>query len=462
MTPAHAEAMGQILKETFTRFRTCFLTKTRDASERAWTVLRGYLEMDSGRTYRGIEQTVEDSSRDGQKTQHFMSDSPWSSQAVFEQIHLDIKDRSWLAGGSLHFDESGDECSGGHKAGAARQYLGRFGKVDMGQVGVLSTYSKDGYWLLLGVELYLPENWFKEARLLKEWKRLHIPPERVFQTKVQIAQDLFDQAIQADLSFEWTTADSFYGRSFEFRRHVDERGKKYLVSIPQDELAWQEHPWECATSVGCPVKDLVSKATFESLKVRDSERGDLTYEHAFVPIWTVNSQAPVAERIARQELLLIRKEPDGSHSFALSNASLQNTSKQLLAEQRAEHYFVERTIQDSKSELGWDELQALKYRAYLHTLALCAIALMYMADVKHQQRENFVPQEKLMEEAGVNRLPDLSLANVKELIRAVMPLPILTKEQATKKVITTLFLRTKDTASKIRKAQNVKSPKNLI
>jgi len=62
----------------------------------------------------------------------------------------------------------------------------------------------------------------------------------------------------------------------------------------------------------------------------------------------------------------------------------------------------------------------------------------------------------------VNRLPDLSLANVKELIRAVMPLPILTKEQATKKVITTLFLRTKDTASKIRKAQNVKSPKNLI
>lgn len=382
-----------------------------------------------------------------------MSDSPWSSQSVFEQIHRDIKDRPWLAGGSLHFDESGDECSGGHKAGAARQYLGRQGKVDMGQVGVLSTYSKDGYWLLLGAELYLPENWCKEPRLLQEWKRLHIPPERVFQTKVKIAQDLFDQAVQADLPFEWTTADSWYGRSFEFRHYVDERGKKYLVSIPQDESVWLEHPWECATGIGCRVKDLSGKATFESLKVRDSQRGDLTYEHAFIPVWTVNSQAPAAERIARQELLLIRKEPDGSHSFALSNASLQSTPKQVLAEQRAEHYFVERTIQDSKSELGWDELQALKYRAYLHTLAICAVALIYIADVKHQQRKSFVSQEQLMTEVGVNRLPDLSLANVKELIQAVMPLPSLTKEQATQKVITTLYLRTKDTASKIRKAQ---------
>lgn len=462
MTPAHAEAMGQILEQTFARFRTCFLTKTRDASNRAWTVLRGCLEMDSGRTYRGIEQTVEGSDRDGQNIQHFMSDSPWSSCAVFEQIHRDIKERSWLAGGSLHFDESADECSGAHKAGAARQYLGRFGKVDMGQVGVLSTYSKDGYWLLLGAELYLPENWFKQARLLKQWKRLHIPPERVFQTKVQLAQRLFDQAIQAELPFEWTTADSFYGRSFEFRQHIDERGKKYLLSIPQDELVWQQHPWECATSVGCLVKDLVGNATFESLKVRDSQRGDLTYEHAFVPVWTVNSQAPVAKRIARRELLLIRKEPDGSHSFALSNTTLHDTSKQLLGEQRAEHYFVERTIQDSKSELGWDELQAVKYRAYLHSLAICAIALMYTTDIKYQQRAYFVPQEQVMAQAGVNRLPDLSLANVKELIRAVMPLPTLTKEQATKKVITTLFLRTKDTASKIRKVQNVKSPKNLI
>jgi len=459
LTPFHAEAMGETLEQTFACFRSCFLTKTRDVASRAWTVLRGYLEMDSGRTYRGMEQCVEGAECDGQNTQHFMSDSPWSSQAVFEQIHQDVKSRSWLCEGSLHFDESADECSGGHKAGAARQYLGRFGKVDMGQVGVLSTYSKDGNWLLVGAELYLPENWFKDPELIKKWKRLHIPAERKFQTKVEIARDLFDQAIKAALPFEWTTADSAYGRSFEFRRHVDGQGKKYLMCVPQDELVWLEHPWEGSSSVGRPVRDLTAKAVFEPIKVRDGERGNLIYEHAFVPVWTLNSQAPVKQRIARQELLLIRKEPDGSNSFALSNATLENAARQSLAEQRAEHYFVERTIQDSKSQLGWDELQALKYRAYMHSLAICAIALIYTADVKHQQRQHFAPKDQLVAELGVNRLPDLSLANVKELIRAVMPLPSLTKEQATQKVVTTLFLRAKDTASKIRKAQNVTSPK---
>jgi hypothetical protein len=95
----------------------------------------------------------------------------------------------------------------------------------------------------------------------------------------------------------------------------------------------------------------------------------------------------------------------------------------------------------------------------MHSLAICAIALIYMADLKHQQRQHFTPQDQLIAEVGVNRLPDLSLANVKELIRSVMPLPSLTKEQATEKVITTLFLRTKDTASKIRKAKNAISQK---
>jgi SRSO17 transposase len=36
----------------------------------------------------------------------------------------------------LTLDESGDERAGAKSAGAARQYLGRLGKVEMGQVGV--------------------------------------------------------------------------------------------------------------------------------------------------------------------------------------------------------------------------------------------------------------------------------------------------------------------------------------
>lgn len=69
---------------------------------------------------------------------------PWSAQAVFDQIQAEIRERPELQGGMLTLDESGDKCSGQQKAGAARQYLGRLGKVDLGQVGVGLGYYKDG------------------------------------------------------------------------------------------------------------------------------------------------------------------------------------------------------------------------------------------------------------------------------------------------------------------------------
>ena len=69
------------------------------------------------------------------------SDSPWPAQAVFEQIQAEIRKRPELEGGMLTLDESGDKCSGPQKAGAARQYLGRLGKVDLGQVGATTNFT---------------------------------------------------------------------------------------------------------------------------------------------------------------------------------------------------------------------------------------------------------------------------------------------------------------------------------
>lgn len=144
-------------------------------------MLKGYLLMETDRNYVKIGQTMINPQADGQDLQQFMSDSPWQTQGVFEQVRQDIGEKLKLGGGMLNFDESGDDCSGIHKAGANRQYLGRHGKVDMGQVGVLSSYYKEGVWVLTDGELYLPESWFKEehplwadeAERLKVFKRLH-------------------------------------------------------------------------------------------------------------------------------------------------------------------------------------------------------------------------------------------------------------------------------------------------
>lgn len=448
--------MSQTLKEVFDRYRSNFKTKTRDSSEHGWTVLKGYLLLESERNYTNIDQKVNGVEADGQTIQQFMSDSPWSWQGVFEQVTKDINSSVpiviGIPGGTLHFDESGDECSGPHKAGAARQYLGRPGKVDMGQVGVLSSYSKDGVWLLTGAELYLPQTWFEDPAKIAQWKPLGIPQDREFATKIAIARGLFDQAIEQKLNFEWTGGDTLYGRDIGFRRHIASYDKYYMMCIPNDELVWLDNPLVAdKESVAKHVSELGAQAGFEPIHIRDAERGSLVYEYAFVPVWTVNKGAPVAKRQATTELLVVRKEPDGSTSYALTNANLQTVSKHTIAVQRAERYFIERTIQDSKSELGWDELQARKYPAYMHSLAICALALVFLAQVKLAQRPLYEKPEKVKRETGLNRLPDISLANVKELMRSVMPMPQLSKKQARQKVIQTLFDRTLSTASRVRK-----------
>jgi hypothetical protein len=51
-------------------------------------------------------------------------------------------------------------------------------------------------------------------------------------------------------------------------------------------------------------------------------------------------------------------------------------------------------------------------------------------------------------------LPALSVANVRELLRAVMPLKQLTEEQATERVIKHLLNRTRSRKSRIKKQRN--------
>ncbi len=57
----------------------------------------------------------------------------------------------------------------------------------------------------------------------------------------------------------------------------------------------------------------------------------------------------------------------------------------------------------------------------------------------------------LLEELETDVLPALSVANVRELLRAVMPLKRLTEEQATERVIEHLLNRTRSRKSRLKK-----------
>ncbi|MDJ0571074.1 MAG: hypothetical protein QNJ53_18780 [Pleurocapsa sp. MO_192.B19] len=112
---------------------------------------------------------------------------------------------------------------------------------------------------------------------------------------------------------------------------------------------------------------------------------------------------------------------------------LAKWSRQLhIPDQRSFLTKQQRTNQDAKSEAGWDELVARKYRAWIHHTALDALALWFVAQTKLDWRAAYPRDPALIEQLEVVVLPALSMANVRELLKAVLPLKQLSPSEATR------------------------------
>jgi SRSO17 transposase len=467
--------LGEQLYDCWERYHDCFTSQTRDTSEWALVYLRGLLLLPAKRNYANIARRVVSHDNDGQDLQQFMSDSPWRADRVFAQIQHDITAQPVLHGGILSLDESADAKAGVHSAGAARQYNGRLGKTDVCQVGVALSYSNEAFWALVDADLYFPKHWFDDDHA-KLRKQLHVPADRVFQTKPQIGLELIRRARARGLPFEVVAADAVYGRDGAFRAGLDSDGITYIADIPKDYAVYLSAP-----EVGVPeavpgqrgprptvprvlngvepvkVQSLVREDTpWEEVCVRCSERGHVRMPCWRRRVWVVNGTE------VRQEWLLLHRETDGQIRYCLSNASV-DTPLATLAGWRAGRYFVERTFQDSKSELGWDELVARKYWAWLHHTALDALALWFLGWVRLQWAQKHPRDERLAEELGVEQLPELSVANMRELLAAVIPLRQLTPQEAIEVVVRHFNNRARSTRTRLQQeaARRNHSPEEL-
>ena len=150
----------------------------------------------------------------------------------------------------------------------------------------------------------------------------------------------------------------------------------------------------------------------------------------------------------RQEWLLIRQAKKKT-TYSLSNAA-SDTTLLTMAERKSQRYFIERSHQDAKSELGWDEFQALKYTAWLHHLALTIMANWFVTETRLDWAEKYARDPDLLEKYETDVLPTLSVANIRELLRATMPLPQLSVQQAAELVVKHLDNRTRSRTSRLR------------
>lgn len=471
--PSEAVAdLADRLRRFWSRFRHCFKTRTRDSSEYAWFYMRGLLTMEAKRNLANIARRVIDPDDDGQNLQQFMSDSPWPSQSPVRQVQQEIAATPGLStGGVLILDESADEKAGDHSAGAGRQHNGRLGKVEMSQVGTFLAFVKESIWTWVDGELYLPEHWFS-PEMAEVRQQLGIPSERRFATKIKLGWRMIQRVKANGLPFDAVLCDDLYGRSGWLRRKLDKADSIYMADVPEDTQVYLTKP-----DFGVPpprpdqrgrrptrprvlnevkpveVRQVIrrSDTVFRRFRVRSTERGQLEDPFAMRRVWTIRD-GELAE-----EWLVVRHESEQRYSYSLSNAPA-DTSHDYLALLKCLRHFVERTNQDSKSEFGWDEFQAQKYRAWEHNLALTIMASWFIAQTKHEWAQTYARDPELAQQLEVEVLPALSVANVRELLRAALPLHQLSCEEATCLVVKHLVNRSRSTACRLKAQRRNRSP----
>jgi SRSO17 transposase len=437
------------------------------------------MTMKRDRNFAGIAKIME--SADGQALQHFMSNSPWDGGEIYEQIRGEIIEKTELQTGSLLIlDEYADEKAGEKSAGTLRQYNGRFGKVDLCQVGVALGYANWKLkpwpmWTMVDAELFLPEDWFggkyEELR-----QKVGIPAERTcFETKPDLGLKMIRRAKGSKLPFEAVLCDSLYGRSSQFRYELRKEGLLYMVDIPNNLRVFMEQPIvgiseskpgkkgsksekvQILNGVRSYKVKQVGQAEdveWQRLRIRTNERGVLEDRFAAIQVWVWDDKHP--DIAPHQEWLAMRIESNGDRTYAFSNAP-EDSLLQFLAELLCGRYFVERVIQDSKDEVGADEFQAQKYLAWEHHTALTACALWFIATTKLDWAKDCQRDPELAQQLEIEALPALSTANVCEMLRSVMPLPQLSPEEAQAQVIKHLVNRSRSTASRLRKRHKVET-----
>jgi len=458
--------LSKRLQDFHHRYAWCFQTKTRDASHRAVAYVSGLLRMTSERNFATIGRMTHSSE---QNMHHFMSNSPWSSRAVLRQVREEMAHvAEFHEGGMLLLDESADEKASEQTVGAGKQHNGRLGKVETSQVGTFLGYVNQQVWSWIDAELFVPAAWFSKQKAAQRLK-LGVPRERKFATKIELGWQMIERVHAEGFPFEAVGFDALYGRSVWLRRKLMDAGITYMADIPEDTRVYLTEPEYglppskggsqpytkprvLSADHGTEVRAVVGRLKFQPVNVRAVERGFLVNEFACLRVWTAK-----AEYAPRAETLLVRRDAEGNRHFALTNAAA-TVPVEKLAWMKCARHFIERANQDAKSELGYADFRAQKYLAWEHHLALTVMASWFIAQTQLEWQLKYERVESLRDEFESEVLPRLSMANVREMLRAAMPVPQLTSEEATNLVVRHLVNRARSRKSRIKHANYRMSP----
>lgn len=326
------------------------------------------------------------------KLLYFLGRSEWDDRAVrleaaryaIEEIEKREPITTWIV------DDTGFLKQGKHSVGVQRQYTGSAGKVTNCQVAVALAAATNSEQIPLDFELYLPVQWTTDAALRAEAR---IPDSVQFETKIELAIDMIERALDAEIPGEVILADAAYGSSAEFRNAVRVMGFDFAVGIQSQNQVVRLDTMGRPRGEAISVKDLsraLAPKDFRRITWRNGTNGKLASRFHFVRVKTAREdEMDLAER---EPLWLVIEWPEGeAHPSKFTLTTLSRMSRKQIVRLIKERWRVERMFEDLKGELGLDHFEGRSYPAWHHHIS---VVLCCYAFISAERSRAFPPSEE--------------------------------------------------------------------
>jgi SRSO17 transposase len=373
--------------DRLTAFLQRYLPKFYRSEQRATAtlVIRGRL---SGLERKTSEPIAIEAGLPRKPVQFFVGSGKWDDEAVMAELRAHVREELAGPDGVVVIDPSAFPKKGTESCGVGRQWCGRLGKVDNGQVGVFLGYAAEGGYAPLDRRLYLPEDWAGDP---ERREKCHVPPEVEFREKWQIALDLLERSLPG-LPHGWITGDDEFGRASAFRAALRLRKEHYVLDVPCHttvrDLERRRPPRKRA---GVGRKRAVPfvradawaagqpESRWERITVRDGEKGPLV-----VDAMTARVRARQEGRIGPEErLVVIRPVGESRIDYALTNAGPGVALADVVRAQRQRHR-IEELFATGNGEAGLDHDEVRSWVGWHHHMTLSLVALWFLCLERHR------------------------------------------------------------------------------
>ena len=402
-----------------TNYRSAFTTRPDGSSwpkfEQTWynaaRYFRGLLRPGSPNTVTDIAEKM---NTDQERLERFVRESPWGHQNVESELRERVPEAIQGHNAALIIDGMPIPKSGEEIVGVVRQWCGVTGKVDTCQVTVNCTLARPGEghnsdqltWPL-GMRLFLPKKWagasdaeyddHRQRELFAQRREnANIPADIDHQTKAEIALNLIEEVVSADIDHGCVVADSNYGRSREFRQALRDLDEPYLMEVPLSKfnfvpedtplLGPEDHParkhpaYPADVSAKTPqeVADEIGDDDWSEVTWNEGTKETNSAEFYRTRIRTVTRKDP---RWVSDETgwLLLKKDHGSSENddedlkawvcWGVDEASLEE-----LVSWSQVRWTIEQFHRDIKQNLGADEYQGRTWKGVHHHLAVVMLA----------------------------------------------------------------------------------------